>query len=234
MRNIGLVVLAASLVGGCASGNFGDANVARGDAAYAAMAPAAGQSQVDREYHIGPLDTLAISVYQEPEISTPANSPLQVDANGNITMPLIGSVPAAGKTAGELAAVIADRLSTKYLKDPQVNVAVASSVSQKVTVQGEVTQAGVYEIRGKTTLLEALAMAKGETRVAALSQVLVYRDVKGQRVGALFNVEQIRKGLVPDPELLGNDVVVVGYSKGKAVWRDILATTPLLGVFRPF
>lgn len=234
MRNIGLVVVAASMVSGCASGNFGDANVARGQAAYTAMAPAAGQTQADRDYRIGPLDALTISVYQEPEISTPANAPLQVDASGNINMPLIGTVPAAGKTVTELGAVIADRLSSKYLKDPQVNVAVASSVSQKVTVQGEVTQAGVFEIRGKTTLLEALAMAKGETRVAALSQVLVYRELNGQRVGALFNVEQIRKGILPDPELLGNDVVVVGYSKGKGLWRDILATTPLLGVFRPF
>jgi polysaccharide export outer membrane protein len=234
MRNIGLVVLAASLVGGCASGNLADSNSARGEAAYAAIAPAVPQSQSERDYHIGPLDTLAISVYQEPEISTPANAPLQVDANGNITMPLIGTVPAAGKTATELAAVIADRLSTKYLENPQVNVQVASSVSQKVTVQGEVMQAGVYDIRGPTTLLGALSLARGETRVAALSQVLVYREVNGKRVGALFNVEQIRKGILPDPEILGNDVVVVGYSKGKAIWRDILSTSPLLGVFRPF
>jgi polysaccharide export outer membrane protein len=234
MRNIGLVVLAASLVGGCAAGNLSNSNSARGEAAYAAIAPAVPQSQSERDYHIGPLDTLAISVYQEPEISTPANAPLQVDANGNITMPLIGTVPAAGKTATELAAVIADRLSTKYLENPQVNVQVASSVSQKVTVQGEVMQAGGYEDVGPTTLHGALSLARGETRVAALSQVLVYREVNGKRVGALFNVEQIRKGILPDPEILGNDVVVVGYSKGKAIWRDILSTSPLLGVFRPF
>ena len=50
----------------------------------------------------------------------------------------------------------------------------------------------------------------------------------------LFDVQQIRRGEAQDPELLGNDVVVVGTSKSKSIWRDILATSPLLGVFRPF
>ena len=232
MGRVALVAVAAYALSGCASGNLSSADVARGEAAYAVMTPV--QAELDRDYRIGPQDTLTVTVFQEPEISTPANAPLQVNANGNITMPLIGTVQAAGKTASELSAVIADRLATNYLENPQVTVAVSSSVSQKVTVQGEVTQAGVYEIRGRTTLLEALAMAKGETRVAALSQVLVYRNVGGQRQGALFDVEAIRRGTAEDPEILGNDVVVVGYSKGKSVWRDILATSPLLGLFRPF
>ncbi len=226
--------VAACVVSGCAGGNLAGADVVRGQAAYAALAPAGELSEADRDYRIGPQDTLAISVFQEPELSTPANAPLQVNANGNITIPLIGTVAAAGKTTSELAAVIADRLATNYLENPQVNVSVASSVSQKVTVQGEVTQAGVYDIRGRTTLLGALALAKGETRVASLSQILVYRQMNGQRVGALFDVDAIRKGKAQDPEILGNDVVVVGNSRGKVILRDFLAAAPVLGVFRPF
>jgi polysaccharide export outer membrane protein len=234
MRNIGLVALVALLLSGCESNNLAGADVPRGEAAYAALAPSLAQAHADPDYRIGALDTLAISIYQEPEISTQPNSPLQVNANGNINMALIGTVPAAGKTANELGQFIADRLSEKYLKNPQVSVSVVSSVSQKVTVQGEVTQAGVYPIQGRATLLDAIALARGETRVAAANQVLIYRQVNGQRLGALFNLDQIRKGKAPDPEILGNDMIVVGTSQGKSLWRDILSTAPLLGVFRPF
>jgi polysaccharide export outer membrane protein len=215
------------MLSGCAAGSdLGGANAPTGAAAYAALAPSLAEAQAAGDYRIGPLDTLSISVYQEPDISTPANAPLQVNANGNIDMPLIGTVPAAGKTAGELGHVIAEKLAVNYLKNPQVNVQVVSSVSQKVTVQGEVMKAGIYDIRGRTTLLDALALAQGETRVAALRQVLVYRQVGQERVGALFDVQQIRRGEAQDPELLGNDVVVVGTSKSKSIWRDILATSP--------
>lgn len=231
VRGIAFAAIAGLALAGC-TGGLGDAKVARGDAAYKAMDVA--ESGGGGDYRIGALDTLAVSVFQEPDLSTPSNAPLQVNASGNITMPLIGTVPAAGKTASELSALIAERLSVKYLENPQVNVSVATSVSQKVTVQGEVVEAGIFPMNGKTTLLDAISLAKGESKVASLKQVLVYRYINGQRTGALFDVLAIRKGEAPDPEILGNDVVVVGYSKGKAIWRDILSTSPLLGIFRPF
>jgi polysaccharide export outer membrane protein len=106
-------------------------------------------------------------------------------------------------------------------------------VSQKVVVQGEVTEPGVYEIKGHATLLEVISMAKGETKVAATRQVAVFRNISGQRTGALFDVAAIRRGEAADPELLGSDVVIVGLSNAKSTWRDILATAPMLAVFRP-
>ncbi|MFN3944918.1 MAG: polysaccharide biosynthesis/export family protein [Allosphingosinicella sp.] len=184
-----------------------------------------------QDYRIGPLDTVSVAVFQEPELSAEA---IQVDAAGNITLPLIGSVAAAGRSASELAAVIADRLGARYLENPQVTVSVSGSVSQKVTVQGEVNQAGVYDIKGRTTLLEALALARGETRVAALQEVVVFRTVNGQRMGAVFDVRAIRSGQAEDPAIVGNDIVVVGYSQARAIWRDILQSAPILGLFRPY
>lgn len=234
MRGLVFAALAFSILCGCSGGGLGNAKVARGEAAYKIMDVNAAQADGDRDYRIGPLDTIAISVFQEPDLSTPSSAPLQVNASGNITMPLIGTVVASGKTTAELGSLIASRLSEKYLENPQVTVSVATSVSQKVTVQGEVNQAGIYPISGRTTLLDAVALARGESKVAALSQVLVYRNVGGQRMGALFDVVAIRRGEVPDPELLGGDVVVVGNSQAKSVWRDILSTSPLLGIFRPF
>jgi polysaccharide export outer membrane protein len=229
-------IASVTMLTACAGGSsLAGSGLPTGAAAYGTIAPAsAAVETASRDYHIGANDTLAVAVFQEPELSTQPNSPLVVNANGNIEMPLIGTVKASGRTAGELAAVIADRLGTKYLEHPQVNVTVVSAVSQKVTVQGEVAQPGVYEIKGKTTLLEAIAMAKGETRIATLHEVAVFRNLNGQRTGALFDIQAIRRGASPDPELIGNDMVVVGGSHAKAIWRDILASAPLLGIFRPF
>lgn len=226
------LISSALLVSGCMAGTSPSASLPRGAEAYAVVNSGAQQQQDGaRDYRIGPLDTISVSVFQEPELSVEA---AQVDASGNIALPLIGTIPAAGKTAAQLSAVIADRLGSRYLVDPQVTVSVSGSVSQRVVVQGEVNQAGVYEIRGRTTLLEALALARGETRTASLREVVVFRNIDGQRMGAVFDVASIRKGEADDPEILGNDVVVVGYSHARSIWRDILGASPLFAVFRPF
>lgn len=228
VRNI---LFVGALVGlaGCAGGTQISADVPRGLAAYQTF-PAAGIDRPALDYRLGPLDTIDITVLQEPELSTQATP---VDASGNVTLPLVGAFVASGKTAAELSAEIAERLGEKYLVDPQVSVVVASSVSQKVTVQGEVTEPGVYEIKGPTTLLEALSMARGETRIAALKEVVVFRNVSGERFGGVFDVASIRRGEAPDPQIQGNDVIVVGYSNARSIWRDIVAAAPILNVFRP-
>lgn len=217
------------LLGGCAGGTKLGAGLPNGFDAY----PVPAQAEVVRaspEYRIGQLDVIDVTVFLEPDLSAKG---LAVDASGNVVLPLIGSFPAAGKTANALAAEIAARLERDYLNGPQVSVAVVSSVSQKVVVQGQVSEPGVYPIKGSTTLLEAISMAKGETNIASLNRVVVYRTIGGQRMGALFDVDAIRNGKVNDPEIYGNDTVIVGYSQAKSVWRDVLSTAPLLNVFRP-
>jgi len=200
-----------------------------GEEAYTSF-PAPSADAVATYYRIGAQDKININVFQEPELSL---QNVQVDAGGNILLPLIGTVKAAGRTSTELSQEIAERLNSRFLVDPQVSVIVASSVSQKVTVEGAVVEPGVYEVRGQTTLLEALAMAKGPSRVAALEQVAVFRTIGGQRMGALFDIKAIRRGEAADPEIRGNDTVVVGLSDIKAVWRDVLAAAPALAIFRP-
>lgn len=200
-----------------------------GEHAYASF-PAANRELAASAYRIGPQDKINITVFQEPELSL---QEVQVDSGGNILLPLIGTIVAGGRTTTELSEEIAGRLDSRYLVNPQVSVIVASSVAQKVTVEGSVTEPGVYEVRGQTSLLEALAMAKGPSRVAALEQVAVFRTIDGKRMGALFNVKAIRRGEALDPEIKGNDTVVVGLSSVKAVWRDVLAAAPALAIFRP-
>lgn len=198
----------------------------RGEAAYTVFTPASAEN-VQRDYRLGPLDVVSIVVFQEPELSF---QNLQIDASGNLLYPLVGSVRAQGKTASELSAEMASRLG-RFLVDPQVTVSVASSVSQRVTVEGAVTQPGVYDVKGSSSLLEALALARSPTRVAKLNEIVVFRNINGERHGAVFDLKRIRAGIDPDPEILGGDVVVVGFSFVQEAWRDILTAAPILNVF---
>lgn len=229
MRNSPLSLLVV-ILSGCASNNQLGAGLAAGPAAYAVVPAAQSVTTAVADYQIGSLDTLDVAVFQEPELSRKA---IQVDASGRIALPLIGSVHAKGKTASQLARELEQLFGARYLKEPQVTVTVASSVSQKVSVQGEVTEPGVYELTGPTTLLDVLSMAKGETEVATLDQVVVFRNVEGERMGAVFDVASIRRGEAADPVIQGNDLVVVGYSAARRFWRNVLTAAPLFNIFRP-
>lgn len=226
IRVLGAAALAAALaLGGCAEQM--STELPRANQAYDVFPAQTGTAPV--AYRIGPLDVLAVNVFQEPELTF---EKIEVDAGGNLDFPLIGSVQAAGRTANELSREIADRLNSRYLRDAQVTVRVSSSVSQNITVEGNVVEPGVYEIPGgSTTLLQAIARAKSPTRTAKTSEIAVFRMVDGQRMGAVFDLNQIREGRAPDPELRGGDVVVVGFSAVKGAFRDFLTAAPLLNIF---
>lgn len=180
---------------------------------------------------IGVLDRLDVIVFQVPDLTFTGASAIRVDASGQIEMPLIGSLQAAGRTPAELGSDIRTRLASRYLQNPQVTVRVAEAGNQKITVDGAVTEPGVYETKGQTTLLQAVAMAKGATRVADLQSVAVFRTVEDQRMVAVFDLAAIRGGLAADPVLQGDDVVVVDTSRLSAAMRDVLAALPALGSF---
>jgi polysaccharide export outer membrane protein len=151
-----------------------------------------------------------------------------------VLMPLIGSVTVAGKTPQEVSNDIATRLSVKYLQSPQVAVVVDQAAVQKVTVEGAVTQSGVFELSGNTTLLQAVAMAKGPNKTADLQNVIIFRTIDGKRQAARFDLTAIRSGAVPDVDVFGNDVVVLTDSGPKSMFRDIISSLPALGVFAYF
>lgn len=183
------------------------------------------------EYRIGVSDKLAVRVFQVPDLSF---DQLTVDTSGNIQMPLIGAVRATGLTSGELGAAIAEKLSAQYLRNPQVTVTVTEAASQKITVDGAVIKPGVYEMRGSTSLLQAVAMAEGPSRVADLTQVAVFRMIDGQRSVALFDLQAIRQGRADDPAVLGDDIIVVDTSQMNSAMREIVGALPALSIFRPF
>lgn len=183
------------------------------------------------QYLIGPTDVLKISVFQVPDLSF---DQLRVDSSGNIQMPLIGTIHAEDLTPGQLSELLRTQLGARYLQNPQVSVTVVESASQKVTIDGDVTKPGVYEMRGRTTLIQAVAMAEGPTRTADLTSVAIFRMVDGQRMVAVFDLRAIRNGEMQDPVILGDDVVVVDRSRLNAAMREILSAVPALAIFRPY
>lgn len=180
-----------------------------------------------REYLIGPYDKLGVQVFGVDELNREA----QVDAGGNLSLPLIGSVLAAGETPGGLASKLEALYSQRYLRNPQISVSVLEAVSQQVTIDGAVTKPGLYPVTGNSTLMSAIASANGATEFAKLDHILIFRTVEEKRMVARYSLGAIRGGGAADPAIYGNDVIVVGSGPGKLNLRDLLLLTPLLGTF---
>ncbi len=145
-------------------------------------------------------------------------------------------VTAQGKTARELSEELARRLDATYMRDPQVSVTVVESQSQKFTVEGAVTEAGVFQLRGSASLLQAIAMAKGVSKTSDLSHITLFRTVGGVREKLSFNGKSIQDGKAGDPEVLAGDLIVVGESGSKAAMQHFVDLAPalyLLSVLHP-
>lgn len=222
------VAITLLTLGGCAGTKR--SSLPRGPVAYTTI-KASDAPTVATDYRIAAGDTLSVIVFQEPDLSI---KDVPVDAGGSLAVPLIGRVEAVGKTSFELADEIAASLGRNYLVAPKVSVYVTTASPGQVVVEGSVTSPGVFPIRRETTLIEALALAKGPTQVARLSEVIVFRTIDGQRMGAVFDLAAIRRGDAVDPHIEPNDVVVVGYSGIRQVYRDFISAAPLIGVFTRF
>jgi polysaccharide biosynthesis/export protein len=183
----------------------------------------ADQVAVSRPYLVGAFDKLKIDVFGVEDLQ----KEVQADASGKFSFPLIGTVEAAGSTPGEISDLIEQRLA-RYVRNPQVTVNLVDTVSQVITVEGEVKKPGLYPVVGNMTLVRAVATAGGVGELAKLNDVVVFRTIDGQRYAALYNLKSIRAGNYVDPAIYANDVVIVGQSSARSLFRDILAATPLL------
>lgn len=221
-----LVICLAIATAACATPDI----LPRGEQAYDLM-PTPEMTTATADYRISPLDTLSITVFQEPDLSL---KDVVVETSGTLLLPLLGKTQVAGLTTSELAADLESKYGARYVRRPQISITITNPVSQQVTVEGNVIQPGIYPVSGRMTLLRALASARGPTRVAALDEVVVFRVINGQRMGALFDVNAIRKGRAPDPQIMGNDMVVVGFNAVKGAYRDFLQTAPVFAIFRNF
>lgn len=177
-----------------------------------------------RPYLIGPFDKLMIDVFGVEELKRE----VQIDASGRLSFPLIGVVEAAGRTPSEVATDIETRLRGAYVRDPQVTVNLEQTVSQVITVDGEVNKPGLFPVVGRMTLMRAVATAGGVADYANLEDVVIFREVDGQRLVGVYSLKGIRRGNYPDPEVFANDVIIVGDSPTRRMIDQILGLGPLL------
>jgi polysaccharide export outer membrane protein len=149
----------------------GPSPVGTSGAATAATAkPPAAASRSD--YRLASGDKLRIEVYKDDQLS----QSLQVRPDGKITLPLVGDVVAAGRTAIELRDSIVKSLEGEYMKDPTVTVIVTETTPQVVYVTGEVTKPGAVSLTGGSlSILQAIAMAGGFTDFANRKDITVLR-----------------------------------------------------------
>lgn len=226
-----LVVLFLMMQVACSSGGGVRGGTIQQSGGEALPAPdsttASGAYQGASDYRIGAQDLLSISVFGVQEL----NKDVRVNSNGQISLPLIGSVMAGGRTIPELESDLTKKYSAGYLQKPQVTVFVKEFTSQRVTLEGAISKPGIYPVTGKISLLQAIALAGGLTDLADLQGVVLFRTINGKRMAAAFDMRGIRSGRDPDPQVYGDDIIVVEQSGSKSAMREFLKTLPALGFF---
>jgi polysaccharide export outer membrane protein len=147
-------------------------------------------------YRIQPGDVLDITVLEDETL----NRQTLVLPDGRVSVPLAGSVQAAGNSVETVERTIADRLASNFAVRPSVFVSVVSIDEEEETfpiyVLGQVTAPGLQEIESGTTLLQAVALAGGPDRFAATKRIQLRRTdpSTGQEKLYIFNYNAVERG----------------------------------------
>lgn len=179
--------------------------------------PAPLNSDGGRLQFIALNDVLEVDVFGVDEL----DRTVEVDSTGQISLPLVGQVTAAGKTERQLETELKKLYGARYLEAPQISINVKESAGQRITVEGEVVKAGIYPISSRATLLRAIAQAQGFSKIANPSKVYVFRKRGKENFVANYDVDAIRAGKRGDPRIYGGDIVVVFSSSGKVAMENL-------------
>lgn len=160
-----------------------------------------------RTYRLSPNDIVKIKVFQEDDLTTE----MRLAKDGSGTFPLLGAINLGGKTVDEAAASIRELLGKDYLVNPQVTLTVVEYSKRRFTVLGQVQKPGSYDIPSEesVTILQAIAMAGGFTRLAVKSKVTITRTDGGKKT---FAVDVKSAANDPDTkpfEILPDDTIIV-------------------------
>ena len=164
-----LVAVAAGLLGGCASGPTSET-----------VPAAVTDSAAQTEYRIGPGDMLQVFVWNQPELTVT----VPVRPDGMISTPLISGVPAAGKTAPELAQDLQTALS-EFVRNPTVSVMITSFIgtyADQIRVVGQAAKPQSLPYRANMTLLDVMIAVGGLAEFAAGNRAVIVRQEGDQRV----------------------------------------------------
>lgn len=141
------------------------------------------------DHVIGPEDVLYIHVWREEAITRTV--PVRMD--GNISLPLIDEVQAAGLTPLQLKEVLTEKLK-KFVDLPNVSVMVMEANSYKIYISGQVRSPGVYRLRSETSILQIIPMAGGFTEWANQKKILIIRKESGKEKRITVNYKNIVEG----------------------------------------
>ena len=166
---------------------------------------------VSSTYTLAPYDVIDVSVYNEEDL----HSRVRLGADGTVLLPLIGNVSLGGKTVAEANELIRKRYAAGFVKDPHILVTVMDYRKSTFSILGQVARPGIYEIPEGThiSIVEAILLAGGFTRIANQNGVRVKRMVKGKPT--VFNV---KAGSMADSvnvapfEILPGDIIKVNES----------------------
>jgi protein involved in polysaccharide export with SLBB domain len=145
-----------------------------------------------QDYRLAPNDLLDFRVFQESEL----DAVVRVSGDGVASFALIGPVQIGGRTISEASDLIEARYREGYLKNPQVSLTVRSYARKLFTILGQVQKPGSYDMQGtnQITLLQAIGMAGGYTKIADPANVTVKRlEPGGERV-LKFNAKRMARG----------------------------------------
>jgi polysaccharide export outer membrane protein len=158
------------------------------------------------DYVIGPHDVLSVLFWRDKDMTTD----VVVRPDGNITLPLLNDVRAAGLTPDQLRERIATE-AQRYMEDPSPTVVVKEINSRKVFITGQVEKPGPYPLSASMTVIQLIALAGGLKEFADGKNILVMRTDNGTQTAYSFDYQQLlkRKNLRQNIELKPGDTVVV-------------------------
>lgn len=167
--------------------------------------PTAKVDNSEKPFRIGREDVLDVAVWRDQELTRT----VPVRPDGYITLPIVGDVMAAGKTPAGLAEELSGKLKP-YVQDPRVTVIVREVNSSRVFVTGEVARPGAYPLRGRVSLLQAIALAGGFTDFANSDGIVILRtDDKGEQIPVRYSDLVSSDEQAQDVVLRPGDTVVV-------------------------
>jgi len=162
-------------------------------------------SEKDPDYLVSPHDVIRISVLGEEDLSITA----RVSEHGSISFPLLGEVRAAGYTPLQVERRLEELLEKDFLVSPSVNISILEYST--ISVLGQVKKPGAYEIKGKMTISQAIALAGGLTQIASPNGTKVIRKTAGEEKVIPVSLNDILKDgdLSGDITLRPGDLVVI-------------------------
>jgi polysaccharide export outer membrane protein len=178
-----------------------------------ASVPAPAPLSAPNNYQLSANDQIAVEVFGEDDLRTSA----RLNSDGNVSLPLLGSVRLSGLTLSQATARVTELYGRDYLVNPKVNVSLVSYAKRRFTVLGQVNRPGSFEMpegsQSGIDLLEAVAMAGGYTRIAAPERISVRRHgPKGDEVLKVDAKRLARGAGTSNFTVLPGDTITVGES----------------------